>query len=119
MIDQSSSIIPPLGDSSHNSNPTSRTMSKSELEKVAEHELGETPSSRLKALKELRDWITSEGSRLDCLKDVPDTFLLRFIRMQKTDAKKAANVLDNYVKFRTNSPEWFENLDIQVCTLIR
>lgn len=113
MIDQSYNSLAPFGSSSQKVNPTSRTMSKSELSKVAEHELGETPSTRLKALKELREWIASEGSRLDCLKDVPDTFLLRFLRMQKTDAKKASTVLDNYVRFRKNSPEWFENLDIQ------
>ena len=95
-------------------NPTSRTMSKSELVKVAEHELGETHSSRKKALKELREWIISEGSRFDCIKNAPDTFLLRFLRMQKTDVKKAAVVLDNYVRFRSNTPEWFEKLDIEV-----
>jgi len=111
MIDQNYNN--PYGASSQKVNPTSRTMSRSELAKVAEYELGETSSTRLKALKELRAWIASEGSRLDCLKDAPDAFLLRFLRMQKTDAKKAATVLDNYVKFRTNSPEWFENLDIQ------
>merc|ERR1719361_1753560 len=113
MIEQNSANTSVVGVPIKKASPTSRILSKSELAKVAEHELGETPSSRSKALKELREWITSEGSRLDCLKDVPDTFLLRFLRMQKTDAKKAANVLDNYVKFRTNSPEWFENLDIQ------
>lgn len=96
-------------------NPSSHTMSKKELAKVAENELGETKTTRTKALKELREWITSEGSQLDCLKDAPDSFLLRFLRMQKTDVKKAAMVLNNYVRFRSNTPEWFENLDIQVC----
>jgi len=94
-------------------NPSSHTMSKKELAKVAENELGETKTTRTKALKELREWIKSEGSRLDCLKDAPDKFLLRFLRMQKTDVKKAAMVLNNYIRFRTNTPEWFEDLDIK------
>ena len=112
MIDQNTYFV--SGSSSKKQNPSSRLMSKSELTKIAEHELGETKSSRKKTLKELREWIVSEGSRLDCLKDAPDTFLLRFLRMQKSDVKKASHVLDNYVTFRTNTPEWFENLDIQV-----
>lgn len=111
MIDQNTYFV--SGSSSKKQNPSSRLMSKSELTKIAEHELGETKSSRKKALKELRGWIVSEGSRLDCLKDAPDTFLLRFLRMQKSDVRKASHVLDNYVTFRTNTPEWFENLDIQ------
>jgi len=113
MIKQNSTNPPLVGASSQKDNPTSRIMSKSELAKVAERELGETKSSRKKALKELREWIVSEGSRLDCLKDVPDSFLMRFLRMQKTNVEKAANVLDNYIRFRTNTPEWFHNLDIQ------
>jgi len=113
MIEQNSANPPLVGVPSQKANPTSRILSKAELAKVAEHELGETKSSRKKALKELREWISSEGSRLDCLKDVPDSFLLRFLRMQKTNVEKAANVLDNYIRFRTNTPEWFENLDVQ------
>jgi len=113
MIEQNSANSSVVGVPSKKANPTSRILSKAELSKVAEHELGETKSSRKKALKELREWISSEGSRLDCLKDVPDSFLMRFLRMQKTNVEKAANVLDNYIRFRTNTPEWFENLDVQ------
>merc|ERR1719361_1662587 len=113
MIEQNSANTSVVGVPIKKASPTSRILSKAELAKVAEHELGETKSSRKKALKELREWISSEGSRLDCLKDVPDSFLMRFLRMQKTNVEKAANVLDNYIRFRTNTPEWFENLDVQ------
>lgn len=114
MIEQKYNNFPPSGAlSKQKVKPTSRTMSKSELVKVAEHELGENKSTRKKALKELREWILSEGSRFDSLKNVPDTFLLRFLRMQKMDVKKAGDVLENYIRFRSNTPEWFEKLDIQ------
>jgi len=114
MVEQTCKNNTPVGVTpSQKVNPASHKMSKKELAKVAESELGETKTTRTKALKELRQWITSEGSRLDCLKDASDSFLLRFLRMQKTDVKKASTVLDNYIRFRTNTPEWFENLDIK------
>jgi len=114
MVEQTCKNNTPVGVTpSQKVNPASHKMSKKELAKVAESELGETKTTRTKALKELRQWITSEGSRMECLKDASDSFLLRFLRMQKTDVKKASTVLDNYIRFRTNTPEWFENLDIK------
>ena len=44
--------------------------------------------------------------------NVGDDFLLRFLRMQKLNVNKAIAVMENYIGFRTNSPEWFDNLDI-------
>ena len=115
MVEQTCKNNTPVGVTpSQKVNPASHKMAKKELAKVAESELGETKTTRTKALKELRQWISSEGSRMECLKDASDSFLLRFLRMQKTDVKKASTVLDNYIRFRTNTPEWFENLDIKV-----
>ena len=94
--------------------PQSRTMSNSELMWVAEDELHETESSRKRALKELREWAISQGNRLNCGRNVSDEFLLRFLRVQKSDVKKAAVVLDNYIQFRSNCPKWFDELDIRV-----
>lgn len=93
--------------------PVSKVLSKRDLAKTAESELGETPKAKAQALRDLRDWIHSQGSRLDCLKGVPDEFLVRFLRVQKTDPSKAADVLDKYVTFRTTSPQWFHGLDVQ------
>lgn len=96
------------------SGPKPWVMTKSELRKVAQEVLNETPKSRKIALKELRDWIQEQDpDKYACLLDATDEFLLRFLRMQKSDVKKAAKVLDNYLAFRTASPEWFDNLDIK------
>ena len=47
-----------------------------------------------------------------CLRDASDDFLLRFLRMQKMNVNKSISVMENYLGFRTNSPEWFERLDV-------
>lgn len=93
---------------------SSRIMSKSQLRKVAREELNETAKNRKLALSELREWISlQERDKYACLLDAKEEFLLRFLRMQKMDVQKAAKVLDNYVGFRTDNPEWFDNLDIK------
>ena len=94
--------------------PQSRSMSNSELMWVAENELQETESSRKIALKELREWVIAQETKLSCTRDISDEFLLRFLRVQKFDVKKAAVVLDNYIQFRSNCPNWFDELDIRV-----
>lgn len=95
------------------SSSTTRFMSKSQLRKVAREELNETVKNRKLALTDLREWIDQqESEKYACLLDAKDEFLLRFLRMQKMDVQKAAKVLDNYVGFRTDNPEWFDNLDI-------
>jgi len=95
------------------SSSSTRFMSKSQLRKVAREELNETAKNRKLALTDLREWIDQqEIEKYACLLDAKDDFLLRFLRMQKMDVQKAAKVLDNYVGFRTDNPEWFDNLDI-------
>ena len=32
--------------------------------------------------------------------------------MQKMNVNKSISVMENYLGFRTNSPEWFERLDV-------
>lgn len=97
--------------------PKARVLSKSELRKLAQEDLNETTKTRRKALEDLREWIDQQDAdKYACLLNATDEFLLRFLRMQKTDVQKAAKVLDNYLGFRTNNPEWF-NLDVKDETL--
>ena len=94
--------------------PKPWTMTKNELRRAAEEELNETTKTRRKALREFREWIRNQdGSRFSCLKNTTDEFLLRFLRMKKTNVPKAAAALDKYISFRSTNPEWFEKLDIR------
>ena len=40
-------------------------------------------------------------------------FLLRFLRMKKFNVKDSLNLLEKYLKIRSEHPEWFSNLDIK------
>jgi len=61
-----------------------------ELAKMAFDEFGETPSSRLEALNELRNRINSLPEN-DRLKDTSDANIIRFLRARKMDVDKAVN----------------------------
>jgi len=89
-------------------------MTRDELKMVAQEELNETSKTRRGALKEIREWIRNQEDtdKYRCLENVSDDFLLRFLRMQKLNVNKAIAVMENYLGFRTNSSEWFDDLDI-------
>merc|ERR1719192_2138019 len=86
-------------------------MNPAALRKVAETELCESPKTRKKALRELRDWLKSQNHISGCRSD--NSFLLRFLRMKKFEVADTIKVLDKYLKVRTQTPAWFANLDIR------
>lgn len=75
----------------------------------AEKELRETDAERLSSVRALREWAYQ---RRDWLKTPLDIqFLLRFLRVRKFTQLAARKTLENYWKARTDSPEWFQNID--------
>jgi hypothetical protein len=95
--------------------PSSYTMNPTTLKKVAESELHESPKTRKRTLRELRDWLKNQphisGARTD------NSFLLRFLRLKKFDMADTIKVLDKYLRMRTQNPGWFANLDIREAKL--
>ncbi|XP_045179423.2 clavesin-2-like [Mercenaria mercenaria] len=80
-----------------------------EGKKKAKEELNElNDEDRQIALQTFRQWVVD----LDWLKSPTDfAFLLRFLRVRKFSQLGARETLENYLKGRTNSPEWFQNVD--------
>merc|ERR1719211_836816 len=89
---------------------SSYTMNPATLRRVAETELHESPKTRKRALRELRDWLKSQPHISGCRTD--NNFLLRFLRMKKFESAETIKVLDKYLKMRSQNPGWFANLDI-------
>ena len=87
------------------------TLDPATLRAIAERDLCEKPSTRKKALREMRDWVKSSVHFQNCRTD--SSFLLRFLRMQKFQTQEAQTVLEKYIKMRTQHPNWFQNLDIR------
>jgi len=88
----------------------SYTMNPADLRKVAETELCESPKTRKKALRELRDWLKSQNHISGCRSD--NSFFLRFLRMKKFEVADTIKVLEKYLKMRCQNPEWFADLNI-------
>jgi len=88
----------------------SYTMNPATLRRVAETELHESPKTRKRALRELRDWLKAQPHISGCRTD--NNFLLRFLRMKKFESAETIKVLDKYLKMRSQNPGWFANLDI-------
>lgn len=88
----------------------SYTMNAAALRKEAETELCESPKTRKKALRELRDWLKSQNHISGCRTD--NSFLLRFLRMKKFEVPDTIKVLEKYLKMRCQNPEWFADLNI-------
>jgi len=80
-----------------------------ELREIARKDLNEDKSSRRKALAEMRAWIKTTPGINHCRTD--NSFLLRFLRMQKFDIKESQNILEKYLTMRCQYPAWFQNLD--------
>merc|ERR1719211_860093 len=89
---------------------SSYTMNPATLRRVAETELHESPKTRKKALRELRDWLKSQNHISGCRSD--SSFLLRFLRMKKFEVADTIKVLEKYLKMRCQNPEWFADLNI-------
>ena len=87
------------------------TLDPATLRAIAEKDLSEKPSTRKKALRDMRDYIKSSAHFQNCRTD--SSFLLRFLRWQKFKVQDAQTVLDKYIKMRTQHPNWFQNLDIR------
>jgi len=109
----------------------SKTLDATSLRCIAERELGEKANIKKKALKEMKDWIKESNmvrspsqilgwvikmklcgfSFQICRSD--NTFILRFLRMKKFQLEDTQNMLEKYVKMRTQHPTWFHNLDVR------
>ena len=81
---------------------SSYTMNPATLRRVAETELHESPKTRKRALRELRDWLKSQPHISGCRTD--NNFLLRFLRMKKFESAETIKVLDKYLKMRSQNP---------------
>ena len=80
----------------------SYTMNPATLRRVAETELHESPKTRKRALRELRDWLKAQPHISGCRTD--NNFLLRFLRMKKFESAETIKVLDKYLKMRSQNP---------------
>lgn len=94
---------------------TSLTMNSSMLKKIAESELQESPKTRKRTLRELRDWLKNQAHISNVRTD--NSFLLRFLRLKKFEMADSIKVLDKYLRMRTQNPNWFANLDIREAKL--
>lgn len=75
----------------------------------AEKELRESDAERVSSVRALRDWALQ---RKDWLKTPVDIeFLLRFLRVRKFTQLEARKTLEHYWTARTQSPEWFKDID--------
>ena len=81
---------------------SSYTMNPATLRRVAETELHESPKTRKRALRELRDWLKAQPHISGCRTD--NNFLLRFLRMRKFESAESIKVLDKYLKMRSQNP---------------
>eukprot|EP00090_Calanus_glacialis_P029305 TRINITY_DN47040_c0_g1_i1.p1 TRINITY_DN47040_c0_g1~~TRINITY_DN47040_c0_g1_i1.p1 ORF type:complete len:319 (+),score=84.77 TRINITY_DN47040_c0_g1_i1:28-957(+) len=85
--------------------------SQSELEKVAQDELGEDKAHIKSDLQTLKDWISKtphlKGIRQD------DAHLLKFLRGCKFSLERSKEKLDLYNACRSNVPQWFGNWDVE------
>uniref|UniRef100_A0A2L2YIJ9 Alpha-tocopherol transfer protein-like protein n=1 Tax=Parasteatoda tepidariorum TaxID=114398 RepID=A0A2L2YIJ9_PARTP len=72
-----------------------------ELVKRARDDLGETPEIQAEALLELRKMINDDP---DFICPENDTFLIRFLRVKKYNAKKTFKTLRNYYEFKRKDP---------------
>jgi len=74
-------------------------------------DIGETEQVRASSLADVRAWLRAHSVISNCRED--DSFLLRFIRIQKHKVPKACTTLENYLYMKKNNPQWFEKLDIR------
>lgn len=101
-----------------------------EYQKIALELLGEDESTRNQALDQFREWIQKHANIMNCrlgkniyhnlllklekFKLVLDTsFLLRFLRMKRFYVPNACEILERYLLFRHNNPQWTKNLDVR------
>uniref|UniRef100_A0A336MMV3 CSON003210 protein n=2 Tax=Culicoides sonorensis TaxID=179676 RepID=A0A336MMV3_CULSO len=79
------------------------------FKKIAKEELGEDEQKRSQALAQFREWIAKHPHIRACRTDA--VFLLRFLRPKKFSVPQACELLEQYLIYRQQFPEWFTKLD--------
>ncbi|XP_063701167.1 retinaldehyde-binding protein 1-like [Culicoides brevitarsis] len=79
------------------------------FKKIAKEELGEDDQKRTQALAQFREWIAKHPHIRACRTDA--VFLLRFLRPKKFSVPQACELLEQYLIYRQEFPEWFTKLD--------
>lgn len=82
----------------------------SEIYKViAKNDLREDDNVRNSSLKQMREWIAKHPHIKRCRTDA--SYLLRFLRPKKFSVHQACDLLEQYLVYRQQFPQWFTKLD--------
>lgn len=76
---------------------------------IAKNDLREDENVRNNALKQMREWIAKHPNIKRCRTDAG--YLLRFLRPKKFSVHQACDLLEQYLIYRQQFPQWFTKLD--------